>query len=346
MAKSTVNAASVAQGIISEVKSGVFSNVYLLMGEEPFYVDKVAAAIIDNALTEDERDFNQLICYGADTTVEDVISNARRYPMFADRQLVVVKEAQGLRGIENLAIYTDEPLDTTVLVLVYRGNLDKRKALYKSISKNGKVLESAPIRDYELPRWIAEYYAGRGLNIAPDAAALLAESAGVDLNKIAVETDKLLKNLPEGTVNITLKDIETNVGISREFSIFELTRLLSFRQVPQALRTAAYIAGSAKFALPMATAALFNHFQRILKYHALKQQNPAAGSDEASRLLGVNPYFMKEYDQALRNYSLKGTMAVIALLRDYDYKGKGGDAGEATAPELMMELVTRILNTH
>lgn len=345
MAKNTVNTAQVASQYISEAQGGNYAPIYLLMGDEPFYVDKVAQALIDHALTEDERDFNQLICYGADTTVEDVISNARRYPMFAERQIVVVKEAQNLKGIDNLAVYTDKALDTTVLILVYRGTLDKRKALYKSISKNGKVLESSPVKDYEIARWIAEYYASRGLRIDPDAAVLLGESTGTDLNKIAVETDKLLKNLPEGTVKVSLKDIETNVGISREFSVFELTKQLSFRDTAKALRTAAYIAGAAKFAMPMATAALYNHFSRILKYHALRLQNPAAGQDEVSKLLGVNPFFIREYDAALRNYPLKSAMAVIGLIRDYDYKGKGGESGEATAPELMMELITKILNT-
>lgn len=330
--------------MIQDAQNGHFSSVYLLMGEEPFYVDKVCEAIVANALGEDERDFNQLICYGVDTSVEDVISNARRYPMFAERQLVVVKEAQALKGIENLSIYTDAPLDSTVLVLVYRGNPDKRKALYKSISKNGSVLESTPVRDYEVARWITEYYASRGLRIEPEAAALLGESAGTDLCKIAVETDKLVKNLPEGAVNVTLRDIETNVGISREFSIFELTRQLSYHQSAKALRTAAHIAGHAKFAMPMATAALFTHFNRILKYNALRLQNPRPSQDEVSRLLGVNPFFVREYDEALRHYDLNKSMAAVALLRDYDFKGKGGDSGEATAPELMMELVTKLLN--
>lgn len=345
MAKTSVNAADVANNIISEVRSGVFSPVYLLMGEEPFYVDMVCDAIVANALTEDERDFNQMVYYGADASVDDVVTNARRYPMFAERQLVVVREAQAMKGIEGLAVYTDDPSDTTVFVLVYRGSLDKRKALYKSISKHGKVLESTPVRDYEMARWITGYYASRGLRIDPDAAALLAESAGTDLGKIAVETDKMLKNLPVGTERVSVRDVEANVGISREFSIFELTKQLSYRDAASALRTAAYISGTAKFAMPMATAALFTHFNRILKYEALLMKNPRPAPDEVSRLLGVNSFFLKEYDAAVRNYPLKRCMSVIGLLRDYDFKGKGGDNGEATAPQLMMELVTKILNS-
>lgn len=344
MAKATVNPASVANSLIADAENGIFYPVYLLMGDEPFYVDRVCDAVVSHALTEDERDFNQLICYGADVKAEDIVSNARRYPMFADRQLVVVKEAQAVKGLEELSVYTDAPLDSTVLVLVYRGGLDKRKSLYKSISKNGKVLESTVMKDYEMPRWISEYYASKGCSIDPDAAVLLAESAGTDLNKIAVESDKLFKNLPEGTTHVTVKDIEANVGISKEFSIFELTKQLSYKQTAQALRTAAYISASAKFAMPMATAALFNHFSRILKYNALLMQNSRPAPDEISRLLGVNPYFVKEYDAAIRNYPLRQSMMAIALLKEYDFKGKGGDSGEADASQLLMELITKLLN--
>ena len=263
--------------------------------------------------------------------------------MFAERQLVVVREAQALSGIENLAIYTDNPLDSTVLVLIYRGSLDKRKALYKSISKKGKVLESTPLRDYEMSRWILDYYKSLGLELEPDAAALLGECLGTDLKRIEVETSKLLKNMPEGSTRISVRDIELNVGVSREFSMFELTRQLSYRQTQKALRTAAYLSSAAKFAMPAATAALFNHFYRILKYHALKMKNPRPLASEMASLLGVNPYFMKEYDAAASNYPLPQCMKAISLIREYDFKGKGGDSGEASASQLMMELTTELL---
>ncbi|MBQ0096711.1 MAG: DNA polymerase III subunit delta [Bacteroidales bacterium] len=343
MAKETAGTSDSAYRIIKDINEGIFAPVYLLEGEEPYYVDLVADAIVANALGDDERDFNQLIVYGADTTVEDVIGNARRYPMFAERSLVVVKEAQALKNIDALSVYTDAPLDSTVLVLVYRGKFDKRKALYKSISKNGIVLESNPVRDYEMARWITDYYAARGLGIEPDAAALLAESVGTDLHRVAVETEKLLKNKPEGSSSVTVADIEANVGISREFSVFELTRQLSYRQADKALRTAAYMGSSAKFAMAPTVAALFNHFDRILKYEALLLRTSNPSPDEKKAALGVNPFFFREYDTAVKNYPLKRCMAIIALLRDYDFKGKGGDAGEATAPELLTELITRIL---
>ena len=188
------------------------------------------------------------------------------------------------------------------------------------------------------------FYQTKGLKIAPDAAALLAEYAGTDLNKIAIETEKMLKNLPEGTVEVSASDIEKNVGISRQFSVFELTKELSFRNYAKALRIASYIGSSAKFAMPMAVSALYTHFYRILKYEALLMQNPRPGNDLKAKALGVNPYFFSEYDTAVRNYPLKKCMAVIALLKEYDYKGKGGDVGEATPAELMVEMTARILN--
>ena len=189
------------------------------------------------------------------------------------------------------------------------------------------------------------FYKTKGLNIAPDAAALLAEHAGTDLNKIAVETQKMLKNLPEGTTSVTAADIEKNVGISRQFSIFELTKELSYKNGAKALRIAAYIGNAAKFAMPMATSALYTHFYRILKYGALLMQNPRPGNDVKAKVLGVSPYFFSEYDAAVRNYPVKRCMGVIALLKEYDYKGKGGDVGEATPAELMVELTAKILNS-
>ena len=302
------------------------------MGEEPYYPELVCNAILDNCLQDWEKDFNETICYGADVTAETVITAARRFPMMADRQLVVVKEAQQMKSLEELAIYCQQPLESTVLVILMHGaSADKRRGLYKSVLKTGVIVESLALRDYEMPQWISSYYEGRGLKIHPEAAQLLAESAGTELGKIAVETDKLLKNLPEGVKEVGVADIEKNVGISRQYSIFELTKCLSYRQAAQALKIAAYIGQTPRFVLPMVVAPLFTHFQRIEKYHA--GQTPQ-----------VNPYFLKEYEAAARNYSLPQCMAAIGLLTDFDYKGKGGDAGEASQAELFTELVTRLLN--
>lgn len=345
MAKGYAETDAQCREIIADARRKIFRPVYLLMGEEPFYPDMVCDAIIANALDDGERDFNQTVCYGADVTADDVITAARRYPMFAERQLVVVKEAQAMKSLEELAVYCSRPLESTVLVIYMHGaSADKRKSLYKSVMKIGTVVESVPVRDYEISRWISSYYKWLGLAIDPDAAALLGEYAGTDLGKIAVETEKLRKNLPEGTSSISVSDIEKNVGISRQFSIFELTKALSAKDAPKALKVAAYIGASPRFAMPAAVSALFMHFSRILRYEALLMKDLHPGNDRKAKVLGVNPYFFREYDLAAANYPVRKCMSVIALLRDYDYKGKGGDAGEATPDQLLVELTARILS--
>ena len=329
--KSYIETDKQVRNILEDVRSGIFKSVYLLMGEEPYYPDLVCEAIIKHCLQEWEKDFNETICYGSDVDADTVITAARRFPMMADRQLVVVKEAQQMKSLEELAVYCNNPLDSTVLVILMHGtSADKRRALYKTVLKKGVIVESNALKDYEMPKWIASYYEGRGLSIHPEAAMLMAESAGTDLGKIAVETEKLLKNLPEGTKEVSVADVEKNVGVSRQFSIFELTKCLSYRQSAQALKIAAHIGETPRFALPMVVAPLFTHFYRILKYHA----------GEAPQM---NPYFLKEYDAARRNYPLPKCMAIISLLTEYDYKGKGGDAGEADPAALFSELVAKIL---
>ncbi|MBO7191961.1 MAG: DNA polymerase III subunit delta [Bacteroidales bacterium] len=345
MAKGFAETDTLCRQMVKDAVNGVFSPVYLLMGDEPYYVDMVCDAVLEHCLDESERDFNQTVCYGADVDADAVITAARRYPMFAERQLVVVKEAQMMKSLEDLSVYCQNPLESTVLVIAMHGaSADKRKSLYKTVSKMGTVVDSQTLRDYEMPKWISMFYETKGMKIAPDAAALLAEYAGTNLNKIAIETEKMLKNLPENVREVSVSDIEKNVGISRQFSIFELTKELSFRNSAKALRIAAYIGSSAKFAMPMAVSGLYTHFNRILKYGALLMKAPRPMNDQKAKVLGVNPYFFSEYDTAVRNYPVNKCMSVIALLKEYDYKGKGGDVGEATPEELMVELVAKILN--
>lgn len=346
MAKASNDISAQCGRILQEVRSGVFKPVYLLMGEEPYYLEMVCKAIIDNCLQDYEKDFNETVCYGSEVTVEQVVTTARRFPMMAERQLVVVKEAQALKGIDGLSVYTQDPLDSTVLVLLlHKARLDKRHALYKSIQKAGEVLDSPAVRDYEISGWISDYYRSRGLQIDPQAAALLGESAGTDLTLIAAETEKLLRNLPEGTSRISVQDIEKNVGISREYSIFELTRELSAKNATRALQIASHLGSGARFAMPPAVSALYTHFCRILKYEAARAANPRISREEAAAVLGVNPFFVREYDQAVRNYPMKKTMAVISMLCDYDYLGKGGDGGGTPPQELLAELTAKILNS-
>lgn len=345
MAKGYKETAEICRKLIADAGKKAFMPVYLLMGKEPYYPDLVCKAIIDNALDDSERDFNQIILYGQDANAESVVTAARRFPMMAERQLVVVKEAQSMRTLEGVAAYFEKPLDSTILVLCLHGvSADKRKALYKGAMKAGVVVDSDLVRDYEIGGWISDYYKDKGISINPEAAALLGESAGTDLSRIAVETDKMLKNMPEGTKEITPEDIERNVGISREFSVFELTRELSYRNSAKALRVAAFIGQSPKFAMPMAVSALFTHFYRILKYGALISGNSYPSSADKVKVLGVNPYFFREYDAAVANYPLKKAMLAVSLLEEYDYKGKGGDAGISSPGELLVELVSKLLN--
>ncbi len=330
--------------LLDQIRSRAFVPVYLLMGDEPFYTDRLCDAIIENALEEYERDFNETICYGADVDAETVVTAARRFPMMAERQLVVVKEAQAMRDLDALSVYLEKPLDSTVLVLLMRGtSADKRKSLYKLASKCGVVFESKALRDYEMPAWISAYFSGRGMQLSPDAAALLAEYAGTDMSKIVLEADKMSRNLPEGG-KVSVADIEENVGISREVSVFELTRELSMKNAQKALQMAARIGAGPRFAMPMAVSVLYLHFNRILRYAALKARDSHPDrSAVAAALQGVNPYFWKEYDAAVANYPLRKLIGVMSLLCEYDYKGKGGDVGEAAPGDLLVELVAKIL---
>lgn len=347
MAKKGTGTDTLYRQILEDIRSGKFAPVYLLMGDEPYYPEMVCQAILENCIPEEEKDFNETVCYGSDVTAEQVITAARRFPMMAERQLVALKEAQLLKDLDNLAIYCEEPLDSTVLViLMHKASADKRKTLYKAVQKKGVILDSPTLRDYEVPGWIESYYSSRGLRIDPQAAQLLAESAGTELSTIAVETDKLLKNLPEGATDILPEDIEKNVGISRQYSIFELTKELSYKNAARALKIAAHIGTSAKFAMPMAVSALFTHFNRILRYDALLAKGGyIQEADKARVLAGVHPFFYKEYEAAARNYPLKSAMNVISLLCEYDYLGKGGNGEAATPDQLMVEMTAKILNS-
>ncbi len=346
MAKSSVNIGTQCEQIVTDIRRGVFSPVYLLMGDEPYYPEMVCREIIGHCIPESDKDFNETVCFGADVDAAQVTASARQYPLMADRQLVVVKEAQMMPDLEQMATYCSDPLESTVLVLLLRkASADKRKALYKAVQKKGIIIDSPAIRDYEIASWISSYYSSRGLSISPQAAAMLGEYAGTDLSKIAIETDKLLKNLAEGTKQVSAEDIERNVGISRQFSIFELTKALSLKDAPKALRIAGTISSDAKFYLPPAISAIFTNFYRILRYGALLRQSQRPSAEDKARVLaGVSPYFYREYDTAVKNYPLPKSMKVISLLCRYDYLAKGGDGGTAAPDELLVELCARIVS--
>lgn len=335
MAAQKTDIGALCRALKEDIRAGKFAPVYLLMGDEPFYPDMICSEIVENCIDPSEKDFNEVICYGPDVNAEQVISAARQFPMMGERLLVVLKEAQLMKSLEELAVYVEAPQESTVLVILMHGaSADKRKALYKSAQKNGVVVDSPVLREWELVPWIGAYYKSRGLDIEPKASALLAESVGADLAKIAVETDKLMKSLPVGTVQVRVEDIERNVGISRQYNVFELGKAIVLRQNGRALKIAAHIGNGARFFLPMAVSAIYGEFSKILKY-------AACGDADRARIV---PYFRRDYDAAVRNYPLPKAMAAVSILREYDFLGKGGDGGRVDAGDLLVEMTAKILS--
>lgn len=352
MAKQAADSSAQFNMILQEVREGKLAPFYLLFGKEHYFIDALCDAIVEQSLPPEERDFGQIVYYGSEVSANQVVSAARQFPMMVSRQVVVVKEAQMMRKVEDIGVYLDAMMPTTVLIICYKTpndptktskNIDKRTAFYKQAAKVGVVFESNQIADYKMARWIESYFPTRGLKITPDAAALLAEYAGVDVQKIVLEVDKLLKVLPEGTATVSAGDIETNVGMSRDYTVFELTKALSIKDMQRCYKISHFFAGSEKrFPIQMTMAALASHFLKLLRFHALSQaQVPRS---EILSQLGINPYFASEYDQALRNYPVRKTMKIISILKDYDYRSKSNARGNASDGDLLIELISKILN--
>ena len=328
--------------IVNEIKQGNIKPIYFLMGEEPYYIDKLTDYIEHNILTEEEKGFNQMVLYGKDVTIEDVISNAKRYPMMADRQVVIVKEAQELsRTIEKLENYAENPQPTTVLVFAYKyKTLDKRKKITKLLDKAGVVFESKKMYDNQVGDWIKRVLAGKNYGIEPKATAMLVEFLGNDLGKISNELDKLAIILPEGST-ITPKLIEDNIGISKDYNVFELRKAIGEKNQLKAYKIADYFANNPKDnPLVMTVGLVFGFFSQLLQYHGLKDKNPS----NVAKMLKVNPYFIKDYDIALRNYPMKKVSAIVGTLRDIDVKSKGVGANAIPQGDLMKEMLVKIFN--
>jgi DNA polymerase III subunit delta len=328
--------------IINDIKAGSIKPIYFLMGDEPYYIDKITEFIEESILTEDEKGFNQMVMYGRDTTIEDIVSNAKRYPMMAERQVIVVREAQDLvKTIENLESYAEQPQPTTVLVFAYKyKTLDKRKKLIKVLSKNGVVFESKKMYDNQVGTWISRVLQGRGLSIEPKANAMLVEFLGNDLSKISNELNKLQIILPKGHT-ITPNDIEVNIGFSKDFNVFELQNALGSRNQLKAYQIAQYFADNPKDnPMVLTTGLIFTFFVKVLKYHGLKDKNPK----NVASVLGVNPFFLKDYDVALRNYPMKKVSSIVETLRDIDAKSKGIGANSLSNHDLLKEMLVKIFN--
>jgi len=328
--------------IINDIKAGNIKPIYFLMGDEPYYIDKISEFIEESILTDDEKGFNQMILYGRDSTIEDIVSNAKRYPMMAERQVVIVREAQDLvKTIDKLESYAEQPQPSTVLVFAYKyKTLDKRKKLIKLLSKNGVVFESKKMYDNQVGTWITRVLQGKGYGIEPKANAMLVEFLGNDLSKISNELNKLAIILPKGHI-ITAIDIEVNIGFSKDFNVFELQNALASRNQLKAYQIAQYFSDNPKDnPMILTTALLFAFFVKVLKYHGLKDKNPKT----VAPTLGVSPFHLKDYDAALRNYPMKKVSAIIATLRDTDAKSKGIGAQSMSTHDLLKEMLVKIFN--
>jgi len=328
--------------IIKDIKAGNFKPIYFLMGEEPYYIDKLTEYIEDNVLSEDEKGFNQVVLYGRDTSIEDIVSNAKRYPMMAERQVVIVKEAQELsRTIDKLESYVENPQPTTVLVFAYKyKTLDKRKKVTKVLAKAGVVFESKKLYENQVGDWIKRVLAGQKYSIEPKAVAMLVEFLGTDLSKISNELDKLKIILPKGH-SITAKDIEDNIGISKDYNNFELRKSIGEKNQLKAYKIITYFSQNPKDnPIVVTTGLVFGFFSQLLQYHGLKDKSKA----NVARVLKVNPYFLSDYDIAIKNYPMKKVSAIVSSLRDIDVKSKGVGANSISQHDLLKEMLIKIFN--
>jgi DNA polymerase-3 subunit delta len=329
------------RSIVADIKNGNIKPIYFLMGEEPYYIDKISDYIEKNVLDESEKGFNQQVVYGRDASIEDIISSAKRYPMMAERQVLIVKEAQDLsRNIEKLVSYAENPQPTTVLVLNYKyKKLDKRKKLHKAIAKSGLIYESKKLYENQVSDWIRRVLSGKKYQIEPKAALMLVEFLGTDLSKIANELDKLMIVLPPETI-INDKHIEDNIGISKDFNNFELRKAIGEKNVLKSNRIINYFSENPKNNPTVMTISLLNSFfTQLLLFHGLQDKS----KNSVAKALGVNPYFVDEYFLAGRNYPMRKVAQVISFLRDADVKSKGVKANQ-TQEDILKELLFKILH--
>lgn len=328
--------------IVNDIKAGNIKPIYFLMGEEPYYIDKLSDYIEQNILSEEEKGFNQTVLYGRDVTIEEIVSTAKRYPMMAERQVVIVKEAQDLsRTIDKLESYVENPMDSTVLVFCYKyKTLDKRKKMTKSLAQKGVVYEGKKLYDNQVGEWIKRILSGKSFTIEPKANAMLVEFLGTDLSKINNELEKLQIILPKGST-ITPKHIEENIGFSKDFNNFELLNALGSKNQFKAYQIVQYFSDNQKAnPLVVTTGTVFGFFIKILKYHGLKDRNPK----NVASVLGINPFFVKDYDLALKNYPMRKVSQIVTALRDVDIKSKGVGANALPQSDLLKEMLCKIFN--
>ncbi len=336
--------------LAAEIAARRFAPVYLLMGEEGYFIDALAERLATTVLDEASRAFNQITVYGRDTDAGQVVNLCRQMPMMGQYQVVIVKEAQQLRGIEKLSYYTQKPSPTTILVVCHKEkNADKRSAFYKGCAANGAVFESVRPRDYEIASWLQQFVKGRGLTIDQKALSMLTDHLGTDIAKISNELCKLTVSLPEGTKRITDADIEANIGISKDFNNFELCKAVLTRDMGRALMIADHFARNPKDnPLLLTVMALFGQFRDLfvvnyLRWLARHKGKPFPPDQELMRILRKNNTFvLAEIKQNATAWDNRKVFGILGLLREYDAKSKGLNAGGAPDGELLRELLLKI----
>jgi len=327
--------------IVLDIKNGIIKPIYFLMGEEPYYIDKISDLIEDTILDEAEKGFNQTVLYGRDVTIEDIVGSAKRFPMMAERQVLIVKEAQDLsRTIEKLTSYAENPQPSTVLVINYKyKKLDKRKKLYKAVDKIGLIYESKRLYENQVADWIRRVLSGKKYQVEPKAAQMLVEFLGTDLSKINNELEKLITILPKETI-ITPEHIEDNIGISKDFNNFELRKAVGEKDVVKANQIINYFTQNPKNNPLVMTISLLNgFFTQVLIYHGLQNKS----RDHVAKALGIRPFFVVDYITAAKNYPMRKVAQIIALLRDADIKSKGVGANQSNG-DILKELLFKILH--
>lgn len=327
--------------IMTDLKKGSYQSIYFFTGEENYYIDKLTDFIIENALPENEKAFNQTIFYGKDTEAIKVIESARRFPMMAVKQLVVVKEAQEMKDFFKLETYIENPLKSTILVLAYKyKKADSRLKFFKTLKEKGVFFESEKHYDDKIPEWIAARIREKGYAIEPKAASLLTEFVGNDLSRLENEIEKLYVALPAGLKTITSELIERNIGISKEYNVFELQAALTRKDHSRAHQIVRYFASNPKNNhIIMVTGQLFSFFSKILLYHTLQDKTPG----NVASGLKVHPFFAKDYIAAGKTYPPKKVIEIIGLLREYDLRSKGFGDSSTENGDLLKELVFKIM---
>lgn len=329
--------------IVRDLKNRVYKPVYYLMGEESYYIDKISEYIAQTVLSEEEREFNQTVLYGSDTDIATIINAAKRYPMMAERQVVIVKEAQHVKRMEDLNFYLQKPLHTTVLVICHKnGTLDRRKKLAAEVEKVGVLFESKKIKDTQLSGFIASYLKRKSVDIEPKASEMMAEFVGADLSRMAGELDKLVITLAPGVRRVTPEQIEKNIGISKDYNNYELRSAIVARDVLKANRIIKYFAENPKTnPIQMTLSVLFGFFSNLmLAYYAPeKTEQGIAGQ------LGLKSAWQaREYMAAMRMYSGVKVMQIIGEIRYCDAKSKGVENASLSDADLLRELVYKILH--